>query len=985
MILLLPGAEAVTPRWEWVSSFDNVNDGDWYRDQYDDWGPYLAGSENYVMKSLAAMYRTTGDPTYLDELIWHADGVLAQRNDARGVTDFTGVETPCWRDMYYSGGRPFCWVLHDGLILEPIVDLARLVYADGLEAEIAYDGATFGEKAAAYVAAAEETVAFHDLEWNDGGWYIIRGDATFLGSEANNPYPLNCSNAMGTTLVLLHDVTGEEAYYEKVVALAGYFHDNLVRRTDGAYAWPYYGDDVVEAGEDISHASVSVRFAAWCHERGIVFSDADMAAFAQTLQSVTLDDRTFARTLVPDPDDTNYLDYEASTYEWLPLTTIQPATWTVVRNLYSLSYPAEDNTSGSRLEGWAMLAEHEPRACVPTLPGEDWSVDGEGWRAATVAAPRLAVVTDEACVVPLEVDAPALTLTIGEGTIARWQATGGPLVRWVPIPAGGGTVVLTAETGTVRVRPPRDPVTTTIIGAPPDPAAAGVPSTWTAEGEGQAPTWWSLAEFPTGARMDPATGVVTWTPPAEGEWPFVVRLEDDYGEATLAFDWCVGECPEPAETGDTAAPDSPPGDSGAPDSGGDEESRPAPEPAPTPCGCGGGAAGVLLAGPGWIVARRIRSRAGGSAPGRVAGIRGLLRALGLALLASCAAPKLTLPDSSPGPEPSDSSHSDSSASADSPDSPADTSPDSDPGDSAPPDSDGDGSSDAEDCAPDDPAIGPGRADVCDGADVDCDGEIDEDCAISVATGQSHSCALLLDGRIACWGADSNGQTDAPAGVFVAIDAGIHHTCAIDPDGAATCWGEDGDGQLDVPTGTWTAVSAGWRASAGVADGVVHAWGSPYQGVTATPSGTWSDVSCGRYHCCATDDAGVGTCWGYWGLNTVPADTSFRSIRAGYTHTCGIRADETLTCWGYGEDGRLEPPEGSFTAVDCGATHCCALDGDGAVSCWGGDEAGQTEAPEGAYTAIAAGGYHTCAVTTDGAVVCWGNDAQGQVSVPAGFD
>ena len=41
-----------------------------------------------------------------------------------------------------------------------------------------------------------------------------------------------------------------------------------------------------------------------------------------------------------------------------------------------------------------------------------------------------------------------------------------------------------------------------------------------------------------------------------------------------------------------------------------------------------------------------------------------------------------------------------------------------------PDADGDGTPDAEDCAPDDPAIHPGAAETCNDVDNDCDGEVD---------------------------------------------------------------------------------------------------------------------------------------------------------------------------------------------------------------------------------------------------------------------
>ncbi len=44
-----------------------------------------------------------------------------------------------------------------------------------------------------------------------------------------------------------------------------------------------------------------------------------------------------------------------------------------------------------------------------------------------------------------------------------------------------------------------------------------------------------------------------------------------------------------------------------------------------------------------------------------------------------------------------------------------------------PDDDNDGAADGEDCAPLDAAIYPGAAELCDGLDDDCNGEVDEGC------------------------------------------------------------------------------------------------------------------------------------------------------------------------------------------------------------------------------------------------------------------
>ena len=49
---------------------------------------------------------------------------------------------------------------------------------------------------------------------------------------------------------------------------------------------------------------------------------------------------------------------------------------------------------------------------------------------------------------------------------------------------------------------------------------------------------------------------------------------------------------------------------------------------------------------------------------------------------------------------------------------------------------------------------------------------------AVSAGYAHSCGLLADSRIACWGDNASGQLDAPTGVFTAVSAGSWHTCGL---------------------------------------------------------------------------------------------------------------------------------------------------------------------------------------------------------------
>ncbi len=137
------------------------------------------------------------------------------------------------------------------------------------------------------------------------------------------------------------------------------------------------------------------------------------------------------------------------------------------------------------------------------------------------------------------------------------------------------------------------------------------------------------------------------------------------------------------------------------------------------------------------------------------------------------------------------------------------------------------------------------ADVCDGADNDCDGAVDEAgvdllagcdlppggaascgegrCVFACEEGRRDvdgdfgdaggngcegrdwaaleagvyfSCGLLTDGALKCWGANDQGQSDPPEGVYDAVSVGSYHACAIDRDSLPRCWGRDQNGQAN---------------------------------------------------------------------------------------------------------------------------------------------------------------------------------------------
>jgi alpha-tubulin suppressor-like RCC1 family protein len=125
-------------------------------------------------------------------------------------------------------------------------------------------------------------------------------------------------------------------------------------------------------------------------------------------------------------------------------------------------------------------------------------------------------------------------------------------------------------------------------------------------------------------------------------------------------------------------------------------------------------------------------------------------------------------------------------------------------------------------------------------------------AVAISGGGAHTCAVLGDGTVWCWGENEfgalgNGSTitsTTPAQVVgltgaVDVSAGWRHTCALLGNGTVRCWGQNANGQLGNGTTTQStvpvqasgitgavAVTAGWwhHSCALLGDGTVRCWG-----------------------------------------------------------------------------------------------------------------------------------------------------------------
>ena len=309
-------------------------------------------------------------------------------------------------------------------------------------------------------------------------------------------------------------------------------------------------------------------------------------------------------------------------------------------------------------------------------------------------------------------------------------------------------------------------------------------------------------------------------------------------------------------------------------------------------------------------------------------------------------------------------------------------------------------------------------------------------------GGGHTCAVMTNGTMRCWGRGEFGQLGygdrlsigddelAGAGGLVSVpgkvvsaDAGEDHTCAVSDRGQVRCWGRNLRGQL----------GRGGRDNMGDNE-TVSEMSSISLGERAI------GVAAGFAHSCAVTDRGNIFCWGAneagqlgygdtadYGLlpgerpdarGPVPLGAKAIGVAAGAKHTCALLDGGDVLCWGRGESGQTgrgdrlswgDTPQrfpsvgqrvalgGPAVAISAGDLHSCALMANGTARCWGygwdgrlgtgstsaiGDDEQVTSVKpirfSSAITSLSTGSQHTCLTTAAGEVSCFGRGAAGQL-------
>lgn len=313
-------------------------------------------------------------------------------------------------------------------------------------------------------------------------------------------------------------------------------------------------------------------------------------------------------------------------------------------------------------------------------------------------------------------------------------------------------------------------------------------------------------------------------------------------------------------------------------------------------------------------------------------------------------------------------------------------------------------------------------------------------------GQNHACAILDNGELQCWGDNSAGQlglghtnnqhnpqtVDVGPGVCaVSVAPGYLHTCVILDNNSVKCWGKS-----DILGKSESTKNEDNKVPGSVVD-----LGDDSFNVAVIASGT--------YHTCALIARRTSVeCWGYnYGSGPLgrgftsadkvpfaPAEVQainlgpgqkIEALRSGNYHNCVLLSGGVAKCWGLNNHAQAttdgiaqtnvdvahhttELSFGGLTVKDIamGRDHTCVILSDGTMRCWGGNDAGQigigdfnsrstpveinpdpTPGGEGeAYAmSIWLGSFHTCAILSTGSMSCWGWNSYKQVGDNGSFN
>ncbi len=243
--------------------------------------------------------------------------------------------------------------------------------------------------------------------------------------------------------------------------------------------------------------------------------------------------------------------------------------------------------------------------------------------------------------------------------------------------------------------------------------------------------------------------------------------------------------------------------------------------------------------------------------------------------------------------------------------------------------------------------------------------------VHVAAGGLHTCVVLENGDVSCFGDNRRGQLGASGatgtrwqGPLAAaqVATGDHHTCVLSREGGVRCFGANDNGQC----GNGTLI-----------DVIENPLDVPELNLGARAV----QVAAGSVHTCAVLETGSVRCWGQnsWGqlgfdapiaplserivdaslTRDITFDSGITHVALGVAQTCVRLANGHVRCWGQGNVGQLGNGY-TGTLAEAARTHDIDLGSDRRANM------------------IDVGNQHACVLTHTSDYLCWGLNNYGQL-------
>ena len=168
----------------------------------------------------------------------------------------------------------------------------------------------------------------------------------------------------------------------------------------------------------------------------------------------------------------------------------------------------------------------------------------------------------------------------------------------------------------------------------------------------------------------------------------------------------------------------------------------------------------------------------------------------------------------------------------------------------------------------------------------------------VAAGAFHTCVLLENGNVRCFGSNDHGQCSVPTelGAVKQLAAGPYYTCVLLENGSLLNFGCN-NGCLRC-----FGCNNGCRGS----------------GPVLTDLGAIRQVAAGDYHTCVLLENGHLRCFGNNAVRQCAVPTQLgviKHVAAGALHTCALLEDGSVRCFGSDSYGQCSVPTDLSTVAD----------------------------------------------------------------------